>query len=103
MSSKKAENYVFDVTRRVVDIEKIIEFAKQVFSAYNTTYVENVYIIENGKLVIALSKRQVEIEKKKESPVPPVESGDSFLSRPIHNISLEEELVNNETNQNTLS
>ena len=57
MSSKKAENYVFDVSRRVVDIEKIIEYTKQVFSAYNTTYVENVYIIENGKLVIALSRR----------------------------------------------
>ena len=56
---QKAENYVFDVSRRVVDIEKIIEFAKQVFSAYNTTYVENVYIIENGKLVIVPEEAEV--------------------------------------------
>lgn len=57
MNRKKAEHYVFDVSKRETEISVVFQHAERVFKAYNTSYVQTVAIYENGTFVKVLSRK----------------------------------------------
>lgn len=57
MDRRKADRYIFDVTPREVPIEKILKDAENVFNQPNVSYVKEVVIVENNRVVKALRRK----------------------------------------------